>query len=502
MELAKLGKAPITPGSPAGHEVRAAAAFEALQAEIDKLSNPTNAGATDWSRVADLSASLLEKEGKDLLVASYLAIALTYTRKLAGFKLGMGVMADILATYWENMQPPLTRIRARRNAITWWSDRAAAALQTLEFEPSSPEEIADLTRDVEAIDGTLQSRDPEGPTISTIKALIRHLPVKDQTPAVNGGPPSATKATSPTDISAISSPQDALKMIEALMDNLGQVAGWMIEHDSANSLGYWLNRIAQWWRIQQPPPATEGKSRVPPPAAQAKAELASLASAGNPANLIKFAEAQLGEHPLWLDLNRIVAENLAIQGADFAAAGQVIATATVAFAHRAAGLEMLSFADGSPFADNATRNWMMPRKSEDNAGPGKNEDLSEYSKAVTETEDLAAKGDLTTAAARLQQALRATTSGRQRLLARTRFSEILLNRNALEEPWPYLAALLQAVDRHQLEQFDPELAIRALSVVYRGLNDIESNGKPTRATILTRIAALDYGAALRLSKST
>ncbi|MGH7916608.1 MAG: hypothetical protein ACREQE_04000, partial [Candidatus Binataceae bacterium] len=67
---------------------------------------------------------------------------------------------------------------------------------------------------------------------------------------------------------------------------------------------------------------------------------------------------------------------------------------------------------------------------------------------------------------------------------------------------PYLAALLQAVDRHQLEQFDPELAIRALSVVYRGLNDIESNGKPTRATILTRIAALDYGAALRLSKST
>lgn len=121
---------------------------------------------------------------------------------------------------------------------------------------------------------------------------------------------------------------------------------------------------------------------------------------------------------------------------------------------------------------------------------------------MKEAEDLAAKGDLMRTAARLHQVLRVATSGRQRLLARTRFAEILLNRNALQDLWPYLAALLDDVDRHQLERFDPELAIRALGVVYRGLNGTESNGKPGRGAILTRIAALDYGEALLLSKST
>lgn len=59
-----MGKEPITDKAPAGSDVRYEPEYEALQAEIDKLSSPTASSGVDWDNVAKLSAKILAGKKK------------------------------------------------------------------------------------------------------------------------------------------------------------------------------------------------------------------------------------------------------------------------------------------------------------------------------------------------------------------------------------------------------------------------------------------------------
>ena len=73
-----------------------------------------------------MSTSLLTAKGKDILVACYLAGGLLQTRGLPGLHDGARILADLLETYWDQLYPPLARLRARRNAVQWLIDRIRA----------------------------------------------------------------------------------------------------------------------------------------------------------------------------------------------------------------------------------------------------------------------------------------------------------------------------------------------------------------------------------------
>ena len=88
MELAELGRTPISEALPAGQDIRTDPAFEALSGEIEKLSSPAMSGALDWNKVLNLATTILREKSKDLLVAAYLSVALLKTEGLAGLAAG------------------------------------------------------------------------------------------------------------------------------------------------------------------------------------------------------------------------------------------------------------------------------------------------------------------------------------------------------------------------------------------------------------------------------
>jgi type VI secretion system protein VasJ len=118
--IRELGKKAIPGEFPAGRDVRELEGFLALQGEIDRSQSISASGAVDWKKVEKLSEELLDREGKDLLVACYLSVALTRTGGPPGFLAGIKVMADLVEDYWETLFPPLKRRRGRRNASSWW----------------------------------------------------------------------------------------------------------------------------------------------------------------------------------------------------------------------------------------------------------------------------------------------------------------------------------------------------------------------------------------------
>ncbi|MBW2109755.1 MAG: type VI secretion system ImpA family N-terminal domain-containing protein, partial [Deltaproteobacteria bacterium] len=113
MDLASLGKQPVSEKAPTGADVRYEPAFEELQAEIDKLSNPSASGEMDWNKVNTLAAQILSEQAKDLLVASYLAVAQIHTAGIEGFGIGLSVYRDLLETFWEDLFPKKKRMRGR-----------------------------------------------------------------------------------------------------------------------------------------------------------------------------------------------------------------------------------------------------------------------------------------------------------------------------------------------------------------------------------------------------
>ena len=81
--------------APGGSDPREGEAFEALQAELDRLTNPSASGVPDWRKVEQRGSELLRTEGKDFLVAAWLSAAWIDRAGIDGFGAGLQLMAGL-----------------------------------------------------------------------------------------------------------------------------------------------------------------------------------------------------------------------------------------------------------------------------------------------------------------------------------------------------------------------------------------------------------------------
>ena len=126
----QVGKQSIRDDAPCGDSVRYDADFQQLEEEIGKL-EALNAAQVDWAQVIVLSQRILNQQSKDLLVACYLSQALLKQYGLSGLIAGLQILVDMTGLYWQQMQPPVKRLRARNSALQWLSEQAPAELEPL-----------------------------------------------------------------------------------------------------------------------------------------------------------------------------------------------------------------------------------------------------------------------------------------------------------------------------------------------------------------------------------
>ena len=213
-----------------------------------------------------------------------------------------------------------------------------------------------------------------------------------------------------------------------------------------------------------------------------------------------FAETRLSQMPFWLDLNRLAAEALTKMGDRGAPALRTVQAETAKFLQRIPELETASFVDGSRFADFDTATWLGEINQGGGgkgSGGGGEDPLGD---AGREAHELLGQGRLFEAVDKLEAAGRSSGSGRVRFLARMQLCESLRDGN--RDLRPYLAQLMNDVELHHLETWDPLLAVQALTLVYRFMPNakpVAGMGLPDREEILHRIAQIDFGRALRIS---
>ncbi|MEW6261647.1 MAG: type VI secretion system protein TssA [Thermodesulfobacteriota bacterium] len=518
MDLSSLGQTPISADQPAGVDVRYETEFEELQKEIDKLSIATSeGGGIDWSKVVDLSAGILARKSKHMQVAAYLAAGLIQTQGLAGVSLGAAILRDLVSNFWENMHPPLKRLRGRLSAFSWWLDRAEAFLTGFTPEPLPAEKVSNLVGCLQALDRGLGQKTEEAPPLSRLIELANRLPIQEQAPAPAVAPVSPvvapTPVSAPAAVPARPAPapvppaaapadiQDPGPLIAQGLERLGRASEILMARNPADPLPYRLTRLAAWLTVDQLPLAENRQTLIPPPDPVIRSAIEQLMTGRDYKAAVAASEARVTQFLFWLDLSRFTAQALAQMGGDAGAAAETVALETALLLKKLPGLENLSFSDGTPFADRETKAWLKtiglgaaPADETRAARPGV---AAEAAEVYSQAGNLLKDKKLAEALNLLETRLTRGPSAQDRLTWRLTLVRLLLDAGRSELAKPHLEELLAQIERFSLEEWDPDLAVSALKLIYLGLDaGTDERDKQKAAEALARLARLSPSQAL------
>ncbi|MBM4350572.1 MAG: type VI secretion system protein TssA [Deltaproteobacteria bacterium] len=508
MNLESLGKEPISQDQPTGADIRFEPLFEDLQSEVGKLSSISGPASVDWGKVLKLSSEILSEKSKDLLVASYLAVALIYKQQVEGFAIGLKIYQDLLETFWDRLYPAKTKGRA--GAVEWWIEKAEGALKQVKQRTLPQDQINALNERLEKIEEFLGKNLEELPSFNAILDQLETLsPPPPEKPKDTPPPPTEKTTREEPEAPAVpTTPQDAQKILNHGLQKIREAVSFFHQENLSNPQPYRWSRIILWSNVEALPPATNGQTRIPPPPAQVKNIFSELRNKGDNESLIRAAEGRLPQFIFWIDLNRFASEGLANLGENYQKAKESVIQETAFLLNRLPGLEHLSFSDGTPFADSETKQWIKEiafkrgGAEEPSSQIATPQDKHSIEKEVEEAQALIKKGKLLEAIEGLQQKFQHSSSQREKLLWRLAMSQLLVKNKQAKVALPHLEQILKDIDFYRLEEYDPELAIKSLKAVWIGFSSQSDQPSKEKASeVLQRIAKLDLTEAIRIGKT-
>jgi type VI secretion system protein VasJ len=510
MDVTQLGAAPIPGGDPAGSDVRSEEKFEKLSAEIDKMSSPSASGAIDWEKILDLSADILANSSKDLLVASYLSIALIKNAGLRGLASGVHVWRDMLTTYWETLFPAKLRMRGRINAMDWWIQRTSAAVRELAPERWKQEDIDSLYSDLNAIDTFFRENVDDAPAVGPLMSILGSVlaPIEGNAAAPSGpaeakhAPAAGAAPRSATAAQPVPSGDDPETLIKHALDTLRSASALLMEKDSLDALYFRINRTVSWMTIAAVPPSHGGRTMIEPPDEDIRELLKNMRQAADWKDLLAACESRIPQYLFWLDLSRYICEALEQLGPKTTA--KEMEGLTSLYAERLPGIEKLTFADGTPFADQATRQWLSDIRGGQSAGPSSSQGgdavLASIETDMASAKSLADSGNIAGAIGGICDALTRAPSVRERFIRQVRFCRFLSENNQNKLSRPYFREIVAIIDAYRLSDWEPTLAAEAYDIILAGLASADQTGEFgdlgqdvfRRLSLLDPVKAMEY----------
>lgn len=511
--VALLGKTPISEESPAGQDVRYDECFEALQEEIDKLSSPTARDTFQWDTVAALSTGILTENSKDLLVASYLCVALVNLEGMKGLESATAIYSDLLATYWEHLYPPIRRMGGRLSAVRWWMEKTEEALSTEMAGATSEEESRRIIENLGQIDRFFQEKTEFdlvfGPLTKKIESKFPTQPETREKPTA----PIEMKAGEGASLALGDVALDAgnlMRSMAPLFKNIKLASRMVREEARHNPQSYRWLRFAAWDPVKELPPAVGGLTKIPPPPQQASAHLKSLKDDESWEELLSQSEAHLynPQHTFLLSLNYYTAEALSHLGKKYAVAHEMVCRETQLLLRRLPGIEALSFSDGTPFACEETLEWIsrmthpQDGEGEEEGGARLSPDEASVNDVINQARALAREdGKLHAAVEGLHRKINGSVSGEEALRLRLGLIRVLAENKSEKVAVAHMEKVYGDIIRFDLVRWDPPLALSGLKVIYHVMKRLPGKGHAARsAEILTMIAEINTVDAMKLQK--
>ena len=341
---------PVSAESPVGQDPGYDDDFQRMREEVNKMSG------ADAERVVELAHKLFIHTCKDLRVATYYLWARLHRDGEAGLADGLGLLAALLERYPEQVLPP--RPNSRKMALEWLA--GTKVLDSLSLYPEVVRSEAERTvaalawleRGLEA--WPLDQRPALGALYGALSArLNRSGGVDALVPQHSVSHESVVQSAAPS-ATAIKSGRDLLDTGRALAGYLReQPHGWLAAHRLMKSL--------RWDTVHQVPPEDAGgKTRLAAPRSDYRAQLKRLYLQQSWGELLDQVERVYAEgvNHFWLDLQWYLQQALSKQPAPQEGWADIVQRDLGMLLERLPGLELLLWSDGTPFADETTRDWI------------------------------------------------------------------------------------------------------------------------------------------------
>ncbi|HHH28924.1 MAG TPA: type VI secretion system protein TssA [Polyangiaceae bacterium] len=477
--------------------------FDEIKNETEKLSSLT--GETcNWAAIGVTAEEILQDKSKDFRIACYLSACKLREGNLDGVIDGLVLLQEMTAKYWDDMFPPVRRMRARAGMVGWMSEQAGPVMIDYKLSASDNPKVKVIDDLSKALDADFRERFGEHyPGISHLRDAVRHwlrtIP-KEKKPepkpepkaeAPSGGAAApARPAPAPAPAGGggggggieVTTPEEAQRALTPLGQLMRRIAAQLRAGKPENPLAYRLLRLGAWMELETAPPApNENKTMVPPPPPHVTGALESLAGSNDWLNLLNAAELHAGNYILWLDPHRYAATAMSALGALFMKAKDELLLQVALVLKRVPNLPTLAFSDGTPFADGATQMWIeaevLPVLASGEGGGG-GADTSALGEALKEARDLAVKGELGKALDAVALATASAGTPVDRFRGQLASAQLCLGAGQHAIARSQLEGLTQQIEAHQLTSWDPAICAEVYGGLYSAIKSLNDDKRP------------------------
>ena len=498
--------------------------YEAMRAEVGKLESALGE-EIDWIGVHKNASTILESKSKDVLAASYLAFAKWEQDGLAGLNIGLAVLAGLLETFAEGRFPK--RERGQGNAVGWLTGQLDRVLELHKPKQSEREALLGLQVLLKAAgDITRERLDDNAPSFRPLSERVQRMllsvpekkpeppppPPKPTTPAAAptpSAPPAApTAPASPGAMPAtadVGSAEEVTKYLQETGRSMIKAAGLLRRAQLSSPAAYRLLRTGLYLHLDAAPPADAGgQTKIPPLPKPRRDQFELIAQNAKWGALIEETESALTQFRFCLDLHRMTGQALAGLGHTDALAA--LAGEVGALLKRMPSLPELRAADGSPLADDATRDWLaetIATSTGGGSGGGTSQDSGADPEAMAQARKLMTQGKAPEAIRTAQASVDAATRPRHRFVRRLDLAEMCLSGGQARLARGIFGSLEREVAELGLADWDPALAARCLEGLVKSMRAATQKGAPpdpAADVAFERLCRLDPAAAARLTK--
>ncbi|MCA9704766.1 MAG: type VI secretion system ImpA family N-terminal domain-containing protein, partial [Myxococcales bacterium] len=200
--------APLLQAIPPGSGDRLTDGLAAIEAEVAKLDSPTKQ-AVGWSVILEEGPKYLKATLKDLRIGTYLALGWGERKGLAGLRQGLDLLVGMLGEPWEQLYPPIDRMKARVGALSWFAEHLGPRVPAmLAVAKPKDEDGKALVESFARYQAALAQRFPQGgPSLRPVEEAFAALQKEGKLPPPPEAPkPKEEQAAAPTSDDPILAP--------------------------------------------------------------------------------------------------------------------------------------------------------------------------------------------------------------------------------------------------------------------------------------------------------
>lgn len=334
---------PCKADTPCGEDVGQHEVFLQLKDNLSRLSGLD-------CLALEQDCHLLLQQGKDLRPAVYLVYAWMRQHGWDGLKRGLEFLEMLTLHYGTSLHP---QRQAARHAILGWlgSSKVLDWLETM--DAPSPSLRQSVQQQLEKL---TEQWSGHGIALNDAWARLRSmLATADSDSQLDAATPAAARQSSHQ------AGENVIESSQMLLEQLRAMCSYLRQQPQGAFAAFRLARVVRWDSIAQPPPHDgQQRTRLPAPRPELRQTLTRLLLQKQWHALLEKADSAFLEaaNHFWLDLQYLAWQALGQLGESHQHWRDIALSDIALMRHRLCGIEQLCFADGSPFADDNTLEWL------------------------------------------------------------------------------------------------------------------------------------------------